>query len=141
MKDDCSETTGTPKPRTNVYFFNIHAYCIVLFQPGSFYSAKLIEETVKFSMDADDDLPDGSRQKFLHSRDPAFSRGKGDGQESSDYTEPSNLDSSSNYVSSSIDVPDGFELHAVHIDKDMADSLGISLIPCGDYLQGHFKVG
>ena len=113
----------------------------MLFKPGSFYSAKLIEETVKISMDIDDDLPDGSRQRFLPTSDPAFSRGKGDGQESTDCTESRNAISKNKYVNSSGDLPDGFELHVVHIDKDLAGSLGISLIPCGDYLKGHFKVG
>ena len=108
--------------------------------PGSFYSAKLIEETVKISMDPDEDVADGSRRTCVPDKGLAFSRGKGDGQESSDYSEPVNMISDDIHESSSVDVPDGFELHVVHIDKAIGDSLGISLIPCGDYLKGHFKI-
>lgn len=114
----------------------------VLFQPGSIYSAKLIEETVKLSMNSDDDITDGSRQshKFVNAGGLSSSRGKGDGEESTDYMEPRNAISSKNYVVSPRNVPDGFELHLVRIDKELEESLGMSLIPCGDYMKGHFKV-
>jgi hypothetical protein len=121
-------------------FITNHGDCVALFQPGSFYSGKLIEETVKLSMDPDEDFGGDSRRTCLPDNSPAFSRGKGDGQESSDYSEASDVISNMGYTSSSFDVPDGFELHVVHIDKDIGDSLGISLIPCGDYMKGHFKV-
>lgn len=38
------------------------------------------------------------------------------------------------------DVPEGYEIHLVNIEKELDDSLGISLIPCGEPLNGHFKV-
>ena len=91
-------------------------------------------------MDPDEDVADGSRRTCVPDKGPAFSRGKGDGQESSGYSEPINMISDDIYENSSVDVPDGFELHVVHIDKAIGDSLGISLIPCGDNLKGHFKV-
>ena len=90
-------------------------------------------------MEADEDLTDGSRRKF-HSSGPAISRGKGDGQEATDYNELTNLISYNDRVRNTSHAPDGFEMHVVHIDKGLADSLGISLIPCGDRLKGHFKV-
>lgn len=91
-------------------------------------------------MDMGDGFPHGSRQRFPPTNGPIFSRGKGDGQESTDYTEPDRLVSNNDFSSFSGVVPDGFELQEVHIDKGLGDSLGISLIPCGDYLKGHFKV-
>lgn len=39
------------------------------------------------------------------------------------------------------DIPDGFEIYVVRLEKKTSDSLGISLIPCGDeFLIGVFKV-
>ncbi|XP_028398955.1 uncharacterized protein LOC114522468 [Dendronephthya gigantea] len=110
--------------------------------PGSFYSAKLIEETVKLSMDPDEDFTDGSRRshKFVTVGEPTFSRGKGDGEESTDYMEPGKAISSKNYVVSPRNVPDGFELHLVRIDKELNESLGISLIPFGEHMKGLFKI-
>ena len=93
---------------------------------------------MKLSMESDGDFADGSAQTGLRDDGPGFSRGKGDGQESSDCPEAINL--ISDHARGSIDAPDGFEAHVVHIDKSLSDSLGISLIPCGDYLEGHFKV-
>ena len=91
-------------------------------------------------MEADEDFTDGSRRKFQSGNGPAFSRGKGDGEEAADDNELSRLISCNNDVRSASDVPDGFQMHVVHIDKALGDSLGISLIPCGDRLKGHFKV-
>ena len=84
-------------------------------------------------MENDDGVTDG--RHVLSS-----SRGKGDGEEAPDYTESRNLMSSNKYAGKSSDVPDGFEMHVVEIEKGLSESLGISLIPCGDYLKGHFKV-
>ena len=94
-------------------------------------------------MDQDEEVVDSSRasHSFDPTEEPAFSRGKGDGQESTEYAESGSLISNNNYVGNVGDVPDGFELHVVHIVKGLGDSLGISLIPCGEHLKAHFKVG